>query len=94
MPKYSLFQTRKYLKSLKKLLHSGRFDRMELDTVIKYLMQGVSLPQKYHDHQLAGDWQDFRECHVESDILLVYEIEENVLTLALINIGSHPYLFG
>ncbi len=35
-----------------------------------------------------------RECHIQGDLLLVYKIEQGVLVLALLDIGSHAYLFG
>ena len=33
------------------------------------------------------------ECHIQHDLLLVYEIREAELVLLLIDIGSHTYLF-
>jgi mRNA interferase YafQ len=55
---------------------------------------GAVLPYQYHDHLLQGNWAGYRECHIESDVLLIYEIDEVLNTLTLVNIGSHAYLFG
>lgn len=94
MPKYAVARTRLFVKSVKRLLRSGRFDKDRLDNIIVMLASGKPLPQNYRDHALSGDWQGRRECHIESNLLLVYSIDEDVLVLLLINIGSHPYLFG
>jgi mRNA interferase YafQ len=50
------------------------------------------LGEAYKDHQLAGDWQDCRECHLKDDFLLVYLKEDN--NLHLIRLGSHVEIFG
>ena len=43
----------------------------------------------YRDHALTGNFHGFRECHVKPDWLLIYMIEEDILTLTLVNTGSH-----
>ena len=51
------------------------------------------LPEKYKDHALTGDWKGFRECHIQPDWLLIYEINNNELILYLTRTGSHSDLF-
>ena len=63
----------------------------KLRELILLLEQEVSLPAKYKDHSLAGDWQDYRECHLEPDWLLIYRITGN--TVHLVRTGSHSDLF-
>jgi len=46
------------------------------------------------DHALSGEWHGYRECHIKGDLLLVYQIHDDVLVLVLVDIGSHPQLFG
>ena len=94
MPKYTVIETAKFRKSLKRLLRSGSFDRSRLDDAVACIMFGKTLLGQYDDHLLAGNWAGYRECHLGSDLLLIYEIDGNVITLTLINIGSHSYLFG
>lgn len=36
----------------------------------------------------------FRECHIQGDWLLVYLKQESVLTLTLVDTGTHSDLFG
>lgn len=49
--------------------------------------------EKYRDHNLAGKYDGCRECHIEPDWLLVYEIINDVLVLMLYRLGSHSDLF-
>ena len=65
-----------------------------LDTVIDTLRQGKKLDKKYKDHILKGDFAGFHECHIKPDWLLLYLIEEDILTLTLVDTGSHSDLFN
>lgn len=65
----------------------------KLYAVIEKLANGERLDASLLDHDLIGDYKGCRECHVEPDWLLVYEIIDNVLVLVLYRIGSHAELF-
>ena len=65
-----------------------------LDAVVDILRQGKHLDEKYHDHGLTGKLRGFRGCHIKPDWLLVYLIEDEILTLTLINTGSHADIFN
>lgn len=64
-----------------------------LDQVIGTISQGKKLDPIYKDHELNGEFKGFRECHIKPDWLLIYYIEEQILTLTLIDTGSHSDLF-
>lgn len=64
-----------------------------LDDVIDTLRQGKELDEKYRDHILKGDFAGFHECHIKPDWLLIYLIEDDILTLTLVDTGSHSDLF-
>ena len=64
-----------------------------LDEVVDLLRQGRQLDEKYRDHALTGDFVGFRECHVKPDWLLVYLIENDILTLTLVDTGTHSDIF-
>lgn len=64
-----------------------------LDDVIDNLRQGKTLDGKYMEHILKGEYAGFRECHIKPDWLLIYFIEDDVLTLTLVDTGSHSDLF-
>ena len=55
-----------------------------LDNVVEALGQGHKLDAKYRDHALHGNWEGFRECHIQPDWLLIYLVENDVLTLTLV----------
>ncbi len=59
--------------------------------VISTLEQEATLDAKYKDHELIGNWSSFRECHIKSDLLLIYK--KNVSELLLARIGTHSDLF-
>lgn len=45
------------------------------------------------NHDLTGEYKGTKECHIEADWLLIYEIIDDVLVLILHRIGSHLQLF-
>ena len=94
---YFIEASKNYQKSYKKLKASGKLKETtekELKAVINTLAQGERLAIQYKDHQLTGDLKAYRECHVQGNLLLVYEIIKGKLVLVLVDIGSHSYLFG
>ena len=65
----------------------------KLFEVIDILANGGMLEAKYRDHDLTGNYKGTRECHIEPDRLLIYEIRGEVLLLMLYRLGSHSELF-
>ncbi|MBQ7158426.1 MAG: type II toxin-antitoxin system YafQ family toxin [Treponema sp.] len=53
------------------------------------------LEAKYHDHNLHGNYNGYRECHIRPDLLLVYKKTDdgNVQILYLARITSHTNIF-
>ena len=80
---------KKDIKTIKK----RNYDLSKLQKVIGILAEEKTLPDKYKDHSLTGIYQDFRECHIEPDWLLIYQIFENELILSATATGSHSDLF-
>ena len=76
-----------------RLMKKRGMDLSLLDTVVEDLRQGKALDEKYKDHILKGEYNGFHECHVKPDWLLIYLIKDEVLTLTLVNTGSHADLF-
>ena len=62
-----------------------------LKEVIGHLVEGGSLDAKFRDHLLIGGYRGSRECHLEPDWLLIYELTDE--ELILIRTGSHSDLF-
>ena len=89
---YQVKFTTAYKKAYKLMKKRG-LDISLLDEVVDLLRQGRQLEERYRDHGLTGDLAGFRECHIKTDWLLIYLIENDILTLTLIDTGSHSDLF-
>lgn len=90
--KFVVKPTTKFQKDLKRIQKRG-YDISLLADIIKRLANGESLSEKNKDHTLAGDYSGCRECHVASDWLLIYEIDNGNLILYLTRTGTHSDLF-
>ncbi len=64
-----------------------------LEEIVEKLQLGITLDAKYKDHSLSGNYKGCRECHIQPDWLLVYLIENDILTLTLVDTGTHADLF-
>lgn len=69
-------------------------DMRKLLRVLVMLSRRESLPLQYHDHVLHGPFEGCRECHIEPDWLLVYEVIESELIVYAMNTGTHSEIFG
>ena len=92
--KYKVVLTNLFKKELK-LVKKRNKKIQKLNKVIDILSSGEKLPLTYKDHQLVNSTRFYncRECHIEPDWLLVYQIIENELILLLVETGSHSDLF-
>ena len=92
MNKYKVIQSNSFKKERKKMLKQHK-DIFKLKVVVDMLANGKMLPTKYRDHNLTGNFIGCRECHIESDWLLVYKVDKNQLELILLHTSSHSNLF-
>lgn len=92
MMKYKIARTGKFKKDLKLAKKRG-YDLNLLSTVVDILAAGEKLPEKYRDHDLSGNYDGCRECHITPDWLLIYEIENDEVILYLTRTGTHSDLF-
>jgi len=90
--KYTVKPTGKFQKDLKRIQKRG-LDLDLLTAVVKILAGGGALPAKHQDHPLTGNFVGCRECHIQPDWLLIYEITESDLILYLTRTGTHADLF-
>ena len=58
---------------------------------VKQLCQ--QLPEKNKDHALTGNYIGFRECHIQSDWILIYAVSNTELILTASRTGTHSDLF-
>jgi mRNA interferase YafQ len=92
---YEIVQTKRFSKSLKRLVRSGLKQSVlrDVQNTIDKIAAGEKLDKGYKDHQLQGELAAYRECHIQGDLLLIYQIVDKELVLILIDIGSHSELF-
>lgn len=84
--------TNQFKKDLKLAKKQGK-NLDKLFEVINILANEEKLDTKFKDHDLSGSYKGTRECHIEPDWLLIYEIDNNALVLMLYRLGTHSELF-
>jgi mRNA interferase YafQ len=89
--KLKVRRTKQFKKDVKRMLKRGK-DLEKLLYVVNELSEGKQLPEKYKAHSLKGEYKDKRDCHIEPDWILIYEVGMN--ELILYRTGSHADLFG
>ena len=62
-----------------------------LPAIFTLLASDTPLPPKYVDHPLRGEWKDFRDCHIKTDLVLIYR-KSGGDVLQLVRLGSHSEL--
>lgn len=92
--KLTIKRSNEFKRDVKRIIKRGG-DLSELQKVIGILANGETLPEKYKDHALVNsrNYRDKRECHVHNDLLLVYQILDDMLVLDLVRLGTHSDLF-
>lgn len=90
--KYNIVITNSCKKDIKRASKQGKNIDL-LFEVIDLLSEGKTLDPKFKDHQLTGEYAGKRECHIEPDFLLIYQIIKNDVVLYLVRVGSHSELF-
>jgi mRNA interferase YafQ len=61
--------------------------------VMSDLENEVPLREKYKEHPLQGEYADSLECHLESDWLLIYELDDESKEVYFARTGTHSDLF-
>ena len=88
---YELKMTGQFKKDLKRIQNNPK--KIEhLKTVLNFLKETGVIPEIYNPHKLTGNYSGFMECHVESDLLLIW-LDENENILKPVRLGSHSELF-
>ena len=90
---YEIRYSARMKRDAKKMKRRGK-DLSKLSDILNLLASGNPLPQQYRDHQLTENLKGMRECHIEPDWLLIYEILENTLVVLATATGSHADLFN
>ena len=66
-------------------------DLSKIFKIISRLQEQLALEEKFKDHDLTGAYKAYRECHIKPNLLLIYQVKDN--DLSLVRLGSHSELF-
>ena len=88
----SLKYSTRFKKDLKFFKHNKDL-LLILENVLDVFISGKSLPKKYGNHPLKGEFNGCFECHLKPDVLLIYKKDKQELFILLLRIGSHSDLF-
>lgn len=83
-------RTNQFKKEFKLMVKRGK-DQNKLQKVLEFIFNEKTMPAKYKDHKLIGDYEGSRELHIESDWLLIYRIAGPIIILE--RTGTHSDLF-
>ena len=88
---FTLKMTGQFKKDLKRIQNKPK--KIEhLKAVLTSLQDTGVVPENYNPHKLTGNYNGFMECHVESDLLLIW-LDKEVNIIKLVRLGSHSELF-
>ncbi len=84
--------TKEFKKDWERLQRSGTCNMERLKALmVKLIANEGPLDAIHLEHQLAGTWAGFYECHMGGDVLLIYGKTE--LRIVFTRAGSHAALF-
>jgi mRNA interferase YafQ len=87
---YKPVYTRQFAKDLKRCQRRGKnLDKFKL--IVRNLLAGERLDPIYRDRRLVGGFVGRRDCHIESNWLLIYRIEDD--TIFFERMGTHSDMF-
>jgi mRNA interferase YafQ len=82
--------TKQFERDLRRMQRRGK-DVEKLKSMMRTLIKGEAVDAIHRDHKLVGNWRGRRDCHVESDWLLLYKLEGEQIVFE--RTGSHADLF-
>lgn len=88
---YRPVYTKQFMKDIKRAQKQGK-DIEQFKLIARTLLSGELLDPIFKDHKLIGNYKGRRECHVKSDWLLIYKIDDDKLIFE--RIDSHSELFS
>jgi mRNA interferase YafQ len=87
---YTPVYTKQFERDIKRSQRRGK-NLEKFKVIARTLLAGEPLDAIHGDHRLVGNYAGRRECHLESDWLLIYKTEESRLIFE--RIGTHSDLF-
>ena len=90
---YSIRTTAQFRRDVKRCQRQGK-DMSLFKVLNETLIAGQTLPEKYRDHALMGNWRGHRDCHITPDWLLIYRIDAVEQEIEYVRMGSHAERFN
>ena len=87
---YTPVYTRQFEKDTKRCIRRGK-NLEKFKILAKILLSGKPLDPIHRDHKLSGNLAGRRDCHIESDWVLIYRIDRDRLVFE--RMGTHSDLF-
>ena len=87
---YTPAYTKQFSKDVRLAKRRGK-NLEKLKLIVPSLVAGEELDPIHRDHKLVGPFAGRRECHIESDWLLIYKVEAD--TIVFERTGAHADLF-
>ena len=84
------FYSKRFERDLKRSQRRGK-DLEKIKAVLRHLIEGKRLDDRYFDHPLVGNYVGRRECHIEPDWLLIYKLDGGDIIFE--RTGTHADLF-
>ena len=69
-------------------------DILKIIEALVNICSGEPINPIYKNHLLLGEYNNFFECHIEPDLLIIYKIDNDNKTVIFTRIGSHSELFN
>jgi mRNA interferase YafQ len=88
------FKTTKQFEGDYKLMVKRGKDIKKLKIIMQQLVSQQPLESIYRDHSLTGNLRGHRDCHIEPDWILIYQIDRDLQEITFVRTGSHADLFG
>jgi mRNA interferase YafQ len=86
--------TSRFRKDLKTRLGSDLESLIVVAEVMGRILRSERLGPEFKPHKLGGEYVDCWECHVLSDLLLIWLPDPKNDTVTFVRLGSHSELFG
>jgi len=81
-----------FKRSYKLMMKRGANPKL-LEKAISLICSGEPLPFTYKEHNLSGNYSQYKECHLLPNWLLIYKKDEENKIVYFADTGTHSDLF-
>lgn len=88
----NIVYSNQFKRDTKKMQKHGK-NMSKFKVVVELLMEQKEMPKIFCDHPLKGNWNGYRDLHIESDWVLIYKVDLTNNYIRFERMGSHSDLF-